>query len=87
MAQQSAIAAVLTAVYAALNVSGMTALAAGGVHSGLPQTVTYPFARLGDATETREDCMGQPGKDVRVLLHVFDAARTDLAIATIPIGH
>jgi hypothetical protein len=83
MAQQSAIAAVLTAVYSALNVAGMTALAAGGVHNGLPQTITYPFVRVGDATETREDCMGQPGKDVRVLVHVFDNKRTDLTIATI----
>lgn len=83
MAQQSAITAVLTAVYAALNVAGMTALATGGVHNGLPQTVTYPFVRIGDATETREDCMGQPGKDVLVRVHVFDQARTDLAIANI----
>lgn len=83
MAQQSAVAAVLTAVYSALNVAGMTALAAGGVHNGVTQSVVYPFVRIGDATETREDCMGQPGKDVRVLVHVFDNARTDLAIANI----
>ncbi len=83
MPQQSAIGAVLTAVYTALNVAGMTALATGGVHNGLPATVSYPFVRIGDATETREDCMGQPGKDVLVRVHVFNNARSDLTISSI----
>jgi hypothetical protein len=83
MAQQSAIEAVLTAAYTALNVASMTALATGGVHNGLPQTVTYPFVRIGDATETREDCMGQPGKDVLVRVHVFNQARSDLVLSRI----
>ena len=83
MPQQSAIEAVLTAVYAALNVAAMTALATGGVHNGLPATVSYPFVRIGDCTETREDCMGQPGKDVLVRVHVFAQGRTDLAVSRI----
>lgn len=83
MAQQSAAEAVLTAVYTALNVAGMTAIATGGVHNGLPPSVSYPFVRIGDVTETREDCMGQPGKDVLVRVHAFDNGRTDLKIARV----
>ena len=83
MAQQSALVPVMTAVYTALNVAGMTALATGGVHNGLQSSVAYPFVRIGSATEVREDCMGQPGKDVTVRVHVFDNASTDLAILQI----
>ena len=40
------IAALLTGVYTALNVSSVTALATGGVHNELPPTPTYPCVRL-----------------------------------------
>lgn len=83
MAQQSAMLAVLAAVYSTLNVAGLTALATGGVHNGVPATAVFPFVRVGEATETREDCMGQPGKDVLVRVHVFDRARTDAGILAI----
>lgn len=83
MAQRSASEAVLTAIYGALNVPSMTALATGGVHNGIPAQGTFPYVRLGDVTETREDCMGQPGKDVLVRVHVFDQGKSDLTIARI----
>lgn len=81
MAQQSAIEAVLTAVYTALNVAAMTALCT--VHNGVPQTATFPYLRTGDAVENREDCMGAPGKSVLVRLHVFSQERSDLESARI----
>jgi hypothetical protein len=83
MAQQSAMLAVLAAVYGVLNVSSLTTLATGGVHNGVPQTAVFPYVRLGEATESREDCMGQPGKDVLVRLHVFERGRTDAAVLAI----
>lgn len=76
MAHLSAMEAVLTAVYTALNVAGMTALCS--VHNGVPQSTTFPYLRTGDAVERREDCMGAPGKAVIVRLHVFSQARSDL---------
>ena len=76
MAQQSATEAVLAAIYAALNVAAMTALCT--VHNGVPQTTTFPYLRTGDAQETREDCMGAPGKNVLVRLHIFSQSRSDL---------
>lgn len=81
MAHLSAVQAVLAAVYTALNVAGMTALCA--VHNGVPQTQTFPYLRLGDASEIREDCMGAPGKSVLVRLHVFSQSRSDLESAQI----
>ena len=78
MAHLSALEAVLTAVYTALNVAGMTAVCAGGVHNGVPATTVFPYLRIGEAVETREDCMGAPGKDVLVRLHVFSQERSDL---------
>lgn len=81
MAEQSALEAVLTAVYGALNVAGMTALC--GVYNGVPQASTFPYLRIGEASEQREDCMGQPGKAVTVRLHVFDQGATDLRIVRI----
>lgn len=79
--QKSAIEPVLTAFVSALNVAAMTALALGGIHNGLPATVTYPFGRVGDAYEQIEDAMGVPGRTVLVRLHWFDRAKTDLAIS------
>lgn len=81
MAQQSALEAVLTALYSALNVAGMTALCS--VHNGVPASTAYPYLRIGEAVEAREDCMGAPGKDVLVRLHVFSQERSDLQITRI----
>lgn len=84
MPQMSAVVPVLTAVYTALNVAGMTALATGGVHNGLPKTVTFPFVRIGDVTQERNDYHGgQAGKDVLVRIHVFDNTTSDLRVGNI----
>lgn len=71
MAHLSAIDAVLTALYTALNVAGMTALATGGVYTNVPQKTAFPYVRLDSPTENRLDTMGRAGKTVSVQVHIF----------------
>jgi hypothetical protein len=83
MAHQSAINATLTALYAALNVAGMTALATGGVYNGVPQRAAFPYVWIGSVTENRLDCFQKPGKDLTVQVHVFSTTAGDKEAAGI----
>lgn len=75
MAHQSAVNPTIAAIYAALNVPALLALATGGVYDGVPQRVTLPYVRIGTPTELRLDCMQTPGKDLSVQVHVFGSGR------------
>lgn len=71
MAQLSAIDAVTEAIYDALSVAGMTALATGGVHTFVPQATALPYVRIDSPVESRMDTMGRAGKTVSVNVHAF----------------
>jgi hypothetical protein len=78
---QSAIDATLLAVYTALNVAGMTALAT--VYNGVPQGTAFPYAYVGSVTENRLDCFQKPGKDLTVQVHAFSTTNGDTEAAAI----
>ena len=46
MSTYLALDAVSVAIYTALNVAGLTALAPGGVHDQVPQSVTFPYVQF-----------------------------------------
>jgi hypothetical protein len=71
MPHLSAIDQVTDAVHGALDVSGMTALATGGVYTNVPQAPTFPYVRVGQPTENRMDTMGRAGKTVSIQVHIF----------------
>lgn len=63
MVQQSAIPAVMTGAFNALNTTAFTALSRIYKYR-VPQGAAYPYAVLQVPIETRMDCMGAPGKSV-----------------------
>lgn len=71
--------AVSTAIYTALNVSGLTSLATGGVGADMPQTANPPFVLFevhetqGGGLGTRPGVSSLPEVDVRV--RVFSASK------------
>lgn len=71
MAQLSAIDAVTDAVFDALNVAGMTALATAGVFTNVPQGTAFPYVRIDSPVESRLDTMGRAGKTVSISVHAF----------------
>jgi hypothetical protein len=76
--------AVLTSVFAQLNVAAMTALATGGVHNRVaPPMKQPPYLLLHVAGAGRFDTMATPGGDLRLELHAVTkdtvAERSDLA--------
>jgi hypothetical protein len=71
MPHLSAIDAVTEAVYDALNVAGMTALATGGVFTNVPQATAFPYVRIESPVESRFDTMGRAGKELSISVHVF----------------
>lgn len=81
MPQQSAISGVLAAVYTALNVSGMTALAP--VYNDVPQGQAFPYVYITVSSETRMDAMQAPGKSVLVEVHAYSQYAGDLEAATL----
>lgn len=71
MAHQSAIDPVTAAVYTALNVAAMTALATGGVYAHVPQATAFPYVRIDSPVESRFDTMGRAGKELSISVHAF----------------
>ena len=76
MAHKSSIKRILAGVYTALNVAGFTDLSPG-LGSFIPRGSAFPYTRIGDSTENRDDAMGQPGKDTTVNLHIFSRDQSD----------
>lgn len=79
MTAYSALAPVSAAVYTALNVAALTALAPGGVFDAIPQDTTYP-AVLFDVQERWQPTLGtKPGvkrvMEMALRLHVFSQHR------------
>lgn len=68
-----ALSPVTAAVYTALNVAALTALAPGGVYDALPQAPTYPCVLI-EASERNVGGFG-PGSlpEVTLRVHVFSA--------------
>ena len=77
MAHKSALKRALAGVYTALNVAGFTALSTGGVGNFVPQRTAFPYTRIGDGVEIRDDAMQLAGKDVTVAVHVFSQDQSD----------
>lgn len=78
---RSAIPQVLAGVYAALNTTGMTALAK--VYNHVPTTAALPYVTLGNPTEVRMDAMGAAGKDITFQVHVVSDYPGDYEALTI----
>lgn len=69
----SSLSAVGTAVYSALNVAGLTALATGGIYDAVPQTAVLPFVWY----QVEEEDIGGLGtkalNEVSLEVHSFSA--------------
>lgn len=74
----SALPAILTAFYSALNVAAFTALSTGGVFNHVPQGTVAPYTLIEDPTENRQDLMRNPGRNCTVRVHVVSTASSDL---------
>lgn len=72
MAGQTALSAVHTALYAALQAD--STLAGVGVYDHVPEDPTFPYLRLVCAEEPW-DTQDQPGRLVSVLIHIFSTYR------------
>jgi hypothetical protein len=84
VAQRTAVNAVLTGTFTALNVAGMTSLlSATGVRNDIPDDPLYPYVRIEAPTEERWDTFGRDGKELLVWVHVFSQARGDNESLTI----
>ena len=75
MTSYSALSPVSAAVYAALNVAGLTALAPGGVSDDIGQNTTFPCV-LYEVHETAKGGFGtKPGQgqlpEIDLCVHVF----------------
>lgn len=75
MTVYSALSPVSVAVYAALNVAGLTALAPGGVCDDVPQKPTFPFVLYEVAETTLHGFGTKPGtgrtSEIGLRLHVY----------------
>ena len=78
---RSAIPQVLAGAYAALNTTGMTALAS--VYNHVPSTAAMPYVYLGNPTESRMDCFQAAGKNVTFQVHVVSSYPGDYEALTI----
>ena len=79
MANKSAGKDVLTGVYTALNVSGLTSLlGATGVTNDFPADPTYPYVRIDMPNEVRWDTFQTAGKEASMFAHVFSQYRGDI---------
>lgn len=66
-----ALSPVSAAVYSTLNVSGLTALAAGGIRDDVPQSTAFPFVWY-EVRETDRRGLGTGGlPEVELRVHVF----------------
>ena len=71
MAGQSALGAIWSAVYGALNVSSLTSTLSCAVYDHVPQRPTFPYVRLQSPTETKLDTFAADGKDCTIQVHIF----------------
>jgi hypothetical protein len=90
----SAMGAVMTAVYAALNVAAFTNLSTGGVFNDVPQDNRFPFTWItpGDPAEEPLDTFGKIGATCRVDVHVYsqyegDDQATDIVLKATELLH
>ena len=74
MPHKSALPAVWASMYAALNVAAITTTLECPVYDHVPQAPTFPYLRMGSATENRQDTFGKAGKVCRVEVHIFTSA-------------
>ena len=73
MAHQSAIDAVMSGAYVALNTTAFTGLAPLYKYRVPPGTAT-PYAVLQNPTEMRQDVFGGPGKNLTFQVHIISEA-------------
>lgn len=74
MPSTSALPAVWSAVYAALDVTAITSTLGCAVYDHVPQTPTFPYLRLQSPTNNPLRAMGNFGGDTTVQLHIFTSA-------------
>ena len=74
MPHQSALPAIWTAIFTALDVASITTTLGCGVYDQVPQPPTFPYLRVSAPTETRQDTFGKAGKDCTIQVHIFTAS-------------
>jgi len=65
--------------------AGTTLMAAlpGGVHNRIPEKPSYPYIRIGDASEQKFNTFNHVGKTTFIRVHVFDITPTDFQVQTL----
>jgi hypothetical protein len=73
MANESPLGATAAAVYAALNVASMTAIATGGVYDFVPQGTAFPYIWIRLSSRSDDYLGGHAGFQMRLAVHGFSA--------------
>jgi hypothetical protein len=76
---------VLISIYSKLNTTSAVTTLVTGIFNEVTQNQAYPYVAIteSDLLETKWNTFGKKGKEVRVFIHIYSIAKTDMEVLTI----